>query len=290
MTRPHLGLRHGTIDDLAHLASTPTISPSAIAPAGNRTRDLALIPIPKRHVSTVTRPHLGLRHGTIDDLAHLASTPTIHTSCPNFSSYSLELSRPSPPIPSRPPPESHRDHLRATATATLRATPRATATATFATAITSGPSPFSLSCPFTPRDPEVDPHSRRDNYRDWPFTSPLTSPPSDVSPSFVIPLEKTLNLSTENSSAVLANSKVLDHFVGMGFSREMVSKVIQEYVEENEAKLLEELVTYTALESSPPPQPLIVTDPSSSGNTGSYWDDFSYTDIFSDEVIFDLVI
>ncbi|KAL2319782.1 hypothetical protein Fmac_028751 [Flemingia macrophylla] len=38
-------LRHGTIDDLAHLASAPTISPSAIAPAGNQTRDLALIPI-----------------------------------------------------------------------------------------------------------------------------------------------------------------------------------------------------------------------------------------------------
>ncbi|KAL2322136.1 hypothetical protein Fmac_026515 [Flemingia macrophylla] len=38
-------LRHGTIDDLAHLASAPTISPSTIAPAGNRTRDLALISI-----------------------------------------------------------------------------------------------------------------------------------------------------------------------------------------------------------------------------------------------------
>ncbi|KAL2335706.1 hypothetical protein Fmac_016919 [Flemingia macrophylla] len=86
-----------------------------------------------------------------------------------------------------------------------------------------------------------------------------------------------------SSSAVLANSKVLDHFVGMGFSREMVSKVIQEYGEENEAKLLEELLTYTALESSPPPQTLIVTDPSSSGNAGSSWDDFSDTDIFSDE-------
>ncbi|KAL2340197.1 hypothetical protein Fmac_008137 [Flemingia macrophylla] len=31
---------------------------------------------PKRHVSTMTRPYLGLRHGTIDDLAHLASAPT----------------------------------------------------------------------------------------------------------------------------------------------------------------------------------------------------------------------
>ncbi|KAL2344239.1 hypothetical protein Fmac_005524 [Flemingia macrophylla] len=213
------------------------------------------------------------------------------------------------------------------------------ATATFATAITSGPPPFSLSCPFTPHDLEADPHSRCDSYRDWPFTSPLTSPPSGVSPSFVIPLDKTLNLSTDHtivpqteahetvllgaqkqeskhviyarqirlcisfnlrfgllmfsvtsctvevllsirftdavmvrvnfvsgsyilccdsygvkyvasSSAVLANSKVLDHFVGMGFSREMVSKVIQEYGEENEAKLLEELLTYTDIEKN----------------------------------------
>ncbi|KAL2331282.1 hypothetical protein Fmac_018863 [Flemingia macrophylla] len=40
-----------------------------------RSSFLALVE-PKRHVSTVTQPHLGLRHGTIDDLAHLASAPT----------------------------------------------------------------------------------------------------------------------------------------------------------------------------------------------------------------------
>ncbi|XP_020230467.2 uncharacterized protein LOC109811208 [Cajanus cajan] len=40
-----------------------------------------------------------------------------------------------------------------------------------------------------------------------------------------------------------------------------------------------------ALESSPQPQQQIVTDPSSSGNAGSSWDDFSDTDIFSDEEI-----
>ncbi|KAL2340901.1 hypothetical protein Fmac_008841 [Flemingia macrophylla] len=71
-------------------------------------------------------------------------------------------------FPVAPPhPLSPRDHhLRVTATATLRATPRATATATFVTTLTSGPSPFSLSCPFTLRDPEADPHSRRDSHRD----------------------------------------------------------------------------------------------------------------------------
>ncbi|KAL2318807.1 hypothetical protein Fmac_032683 [Flemingia macrophylla] len=113
-------------------------------------------------------------------------------------------------FPVAPPhPLSPRDrHLRATATATLRATPRATATATFATAITTGPSPFFLSCPFTPRDPEANPHSRRDSYRDWPFTSLVTSPPSGVSPSFVIPLEKTLNLSTVSVELDLEGLKI----------------------------------------------------------------------------------
>ncbi|KAK7381408.1 hypothetical protein VNO78_34077 [Psophocarpus tetragonolobus] len=86
-----------------------------------------------------------------------------------------------------------------------------------------------------------------------------------------------------SSSAVLANSKVLNHFVGMGFSREMVSKVIQEYGEDNEDKLLEELLTYKALESSPQPQQQIEPDPCSSENAGSSWDDFSDTDIFSDD-------
>ncbi|KAL2327599.1 hypothetical protein Fmac_021026 [Flemingia macrophylla] len=74
-----------------------------------------------------------------------------------------------------------------------------------ATVLTSGPSPLSLSSPFTPRDPEVDRCRRHDSHHDWPFTCPLTCPPSDVSPSVIIPLEKTLNLST------LSLEKTLNH-------------------------------------------------------------------------------
>ncbi|KAL2344483.1 hypothetical protein Fmac_005768 [Flemingia macrophylla] len=73
--------------------------------------------------------------------------------------------------------------------------PSPTPTATSATALTSSPSPLSLSCPFTPRDLEADRCRRRDNHHDWPFSSPLTCHPSGVSPSLIIPLEKTLNLS-----------------------------------------------------------------------------------------------
>ncbi|KAH1212607.1 hypothetical protein GmHk_14G040761 [Glycine max] len=53
-----------------------------------------------------------------------------------------------------------------------------------------------------------------------------------------------------SSYVVLANSKVLDHFINMGFSREMVSKFTNKYCsdeypgEENEDKLLEELLSY----------------------------------------------
>ncbi|XP_027357995.1 DNA (cytosine-5)-methyltransferase DRM2 isoform X2 [Abrus precatorius] len=86
-----------------------------------------------------------------------------------------------------------------------------------------------------------------------------------------------------SSSAGLSNSKVLVHFVSMGFPREMVSKVIQEYGEENEDKLLEELLTYSALGSSLLPQQQIEPDPSSSEYAGSCWDDFSDTDTFSDD-------
>ncbi|CAJ1946697.1 unnamed protein product [Sphenostylis stenocarpa] len=88
-----------------------------------------------------------------------------------------------------------------------------------------------------------------------------------------------------SSSAVSANSKLFSHFIGMGFSREMVSKVIQEYGEVNEDKLLEELLTYKALESSPQPQLQIEPDHGSSANAGSSWDDLSDTDIFSDDEV-----
>ncbi|XP_057447436.1 DNA (cytosine-5)-methyltransferase DRM2 isoform X2 [Lotus japonicus] len=86
-----------------------------------------------------------------------------------------------------------------------------------------------------------------------------------------------------STSAGSSNSKVFDHFIGMGFPREMVSKVIQEHGEENEDKLLEELLTYSALESSPQPQQQVEPDPCSSEYGGSSWDDLSDADAFSDD-------
>ncbi|KAJ1416523.1 SAM-dependent methyltransferase DRM [Sesbania bispinosa] len=85
------------------------------------------------------------------------------------------------------------------------------------------------------------------------------------------------------SSAGPSNSKVFDHFVGMGFPREMVSKVIQEYGEENEDKLLEELLTYSVLDSSPQPQQQVEPEPGSSEYAGSSLDDFSDIDTSDDD-------
>ncbi|XP_042500571.1 DNA (cytosine-5)-methyltransferase DRM2-like isoform X2 [Macadamia integrifolia] len=54
-----------------------------------------------------------------------------------------------------------------------------------------------------------------------------------------------------------SNSKLIRHFVGMGFSENLVAKAIKENGEENtetilEAQILEALLTYVALEKSPP--------------------------------------
>ncbi|OIV90336.1 hypothetical protein TanjilG_14734 [Lupinus angustifolius] len=80
-----------------------------------------------------------------------------------------------------------------------------------------------------------------------------------------------------------SSSKLCDHFVGMGFPIEMVCKVIQEHGEENEDKLLEELLTYSVLESAPQPPVKIEPDPCSSDCAISSWDDLSDPDYTSSD-------
>ncbi|XVF58052.1 hypothetical protein PTKIN_Ptkin07bG0031700 [Pterospermum kingtungense] len=48
------------------------------------------------------------------------------------------------------------------------------------------------------------------------------------------------------SSAGTPNSKVIDHFVGMGFSKDMVAKAVEENGEENTNLILETLLQYSA--------------------------------------------
>ncbi|GLT53642.1 hypothetical protein SLA2020_269000 [Shorea laevis] len=85
-----------------------------------------------------------------------------------------------------------------------------------------------------------------------------------------------------SSSAGSSDSKLIDHFIGMGFSEKMVAKAIQENGKENTDSILETLLTYSALESSPQGQQHIDSDHCSLECEGSFLDDFSDIDSFSD--------
>ncbi|CAL5191670.1 unnamed protein product [Lathyrus oleraceus] len=83
----------------------------------------------------------------------------------------------------------------------------------------------------------------------------------------------------ENSFAAgPSNTEVFDSLINMGFHPEMVAKVIQEYGEENEHKLVEELLTYQELERSSQQQQQVEPDPTSSEYAASSWDDSSDED------------
>lgn len=81
-----------------------------------------------------------------------------------------------------------------------------------------------------------------------------------------------------SSSAGPSNSKLIDHFVGMGFPGKMVSKAIEENGEEDTDTILETLLTYKALESPPKEQQHSDSAPSSSEYGESFPDDLSYSD------------
>ncbi|KAL3643971.1 hypothetical protein CASFOL_011903 [Castilleja foliolosa] len=96
----------------------------------------------------------------------------------------------------------------------------------------------------------------------------------------------------EASSSTGPRSKLIHHFVGMGFTEKMVSKAIDENGDEDTESILNTLLTYATLEESPelqsPPSPpqqqsplsppqqqLSNSDPSSSGYNETCMDDFS---------------
>ncbi|KAH1091960.1 hypothetical protein J1N35_019217 [Gossypium stocksii] len=58
--------------------------------------------------------------------------------------------------------------------------------------------------------------------------------------------EAVLGTAEVSSSADSPNSKLIDHFVGMGFSQELVTKAIEENGEENSNLILEALLQYSA--------------------------------------------
>ncbi|XP_031405610.1 DNA (cytosine-5)-methyltransferase DRM2 [Punica granatum] len=87
-----------------------------------------------------------------------------------------------------------------------------------------------------------------------------------------------------SSSAGSSNTKLFDHFVGMGFSEKLVSKAINENEDGNSDVILEALLTYAALEDSPQEQETetVVPNISSSDYEENFLDDFSDIDSNSD--------
>ncbi|KAL2326094.1 hypothetical protein Fmac_025152 [Flemingia macrophylla] len=160
------------------------------------------------------------------DLIH----PSLHVWCP-LTLYPLASVNDVVP----PHPLSRRDrHLRATATATLESHLERHSH--------SDVGDSANLWPFTPRDREADRRRRRrrDSHHDWPFTYPLTCPPSGVSPSLIIPLEKTLNLST------LRLEKTLNHCRDPNISRGETSTSDTRKEKLNLASLLIILVYFCA--------------------------------------------
>ncbi|OVA16978.1 C-5 cytosine methyltransferase [Macleaya cordata] len=87
----------------------------------------------------------------------------------------------------------------------------------------------------------------------------------------------------EASSSAGPSSKLVSHFVGMGFSRNMVSKAIEENGEGNTEAILETLLTYSALEKSPSKREHVYSDSSSSESAGDILDDLSDEDYLGNE-------
>ncbi|MCL7035962.1 hypothetical protein MKW94_002682, partial [Papaver nudicaule] len=96
--------------------------------------------------------------------------------------------------------------------------------------------------------------------------------------------------SDEASSSTGASTKLISHFVGMGFSRDMVCKAIDDNGEGKTDAILETLLTYSALEKSPSEREdvayegeQLASDFSSSESAGDFLDDFSDEDYLGGE-------
>nr|XP_011466748.1 PREDICTED: DNA (cytosine-5)-methyltransferase DRM2-like [Fragaria vesca subsp. vesca] len=121
-----------------------------------------------------------------------------------------------------------------------------------------------------------------DNDTDWNTDDEIDNFTLLPSSGVIHPCPQANVLSWEVSSSrpSSSNSKVLDQFIGMGFSKKMVEKAIEEHGEENTEAVLETLLTYSALESSPHEQLQMDSDLFSSDDE-SFFDDFSDEDITS---------
>ncbi|KAA8530223.1 hypothetical protein F0562_004932 [Nyssa sinensis] len=123
-----------------------------------------------------------------------------------------------------------------------------------------------------------------DNF-DWDTEDELEIQNLPLSPrsSLTLPSGEAIACATEASSSVgPSNSKLIHHFVGMGFSEKKVAKAIEENGEGNTESILETLLTYSALENSPQQQQHVDSDHCSSEYDESFLEDLSDMDTWSD--------
>ncbi|KAL0461694.1 UNVERIFIED_CONTAM: DNA (cytosine-5)-methyltransferase DRM2 [Sesamum latifolium] len=90
-----------------------------------------------------------------------------------------------------------------------------------------------------------------------------------------------------SSSAGASRVKLINHFVGMGFSEKLVSKAIEENGEGDTESILNALLTYSTLEDSTEQQLSINSDPSSSDYNETLQEDLSDMDSWSEDEIED---
>ncbi|KAM5578864.1 DNA (cytosine-5)-methyltransferase DRM2 [Rosa sericea] len=123
-----------------------------------------------------------------------------------------------------------------------------------------------------------------DNDIDWNTEDELELENFTLSPCSSLVLTNAVS-GEASSCPSSSNSKVLDQFIGMGFSKKMVEKAIQEHGEENTDAILEMLLTYSVLESSSQELQQTDSDHFSSDYDGSFLDDFSDLESSGDEEI-----
>ncbi|KAK3033032.1 hypothetical protein RJ639_035658, partial [Escallonia herrerae] len=86
-----------------------------------------------------------------------------------------------------------------------------------------------------------------------------------------------------SSSRGSSYSKLIHHFVGMGFPENLVVKAVDENEESNTESILETILAYTELESSPKKKQCAISSQWSSDYDESFLDDLSDTDSWFDD-------
>ncbi|KAK9276395.1 hypothetical protein L1049_005928 [Liquidambar formosana] len=125
----------------------------------------------------------------------------------------------------------------------------------------------------------MDPNgSEESDSLDWNTEDELEIQETSVSASRIPGQEVNRGSGETSSSSGSSNSKVISHFVGMGFPQIMVVKAIEENGEDNIEAILETLLTYSALENSPREPPPASTDPCSFDSASNSLDDVSDVD------------